>query len=113
MRMIPPRKQACSYAMLNKLEYSRARQAVFAASQMYTNVVDILALDFRSTVINLTLRDVIMAIPSDTDSASLFHSINPSWRGGYDFSYSPDDEKKASIMASGGLIPYLIFANQD
>ena len=112
MRMIPPRKQARSYAVLNKLEYARARQAIFSASQMYTNVVDILALDFRSSVINMTLREVIMAIPSDTDSASLFHSIDPSWRGGYDLSYSPDDEQKASIMASGGLIPYLIFFNQ-
>jgi hypothetical protein len=93
--------------MMNKMEQSRARQTIFRSELMHTPTSAILSLDFRSSIVKLTLRELIMAIPSG-DGTSLFHSIDDVWQGGYTFHYSPEYERVASMLANGGLLPYLL-----
>lgn len=107
MRLIPPKNEARNSGSVVKMEHSRARQAVFCSELMHTTTSTILSLDFRSSYLQSTLRELIMTIPSG-DGTSLFHSIDPAWQGGYSLHYSPEFEREASMLASGGLLPYLL-----
>jgi hypothetical protein len=108
MRLIPAKDQARNSWSIYKMEQSRARQAIFCSELMHSLTSDILSLDFRSSILKVTLRELIMAIPSG-DGTSLFHSIDDAWQGGYSFHYSPDFERAASMLANGGLLPYLLY----
>jgi hypothetical protein len=81
---------------------------VFLESLLHTTCMSFVGLDFKLTVFNKSLHNFIME-EKTRNGVQLFHSVDPSWQGGYSLHYHPEDEHAASMLANGGLLPKLYF----
>ena len=106
MRLVPPCADALNFASQAKLERSCSRQAGFRDTLMHATVSSFVAIDFKSTLFNKSLHDFIMEEKAK-GGYQLFHSADESWQGGHSLHYRPGDERAASMLINGGLLPKL------
>ena len=112
MRYIPTYNYLSSPKQRAKVQTLAARQEGFVSivqENCWHISFDIANLDLRSSEIGLSLRTVLMRIPSPKDPCRpLFHCINHTSRNGIKFSFLPDVSAFATSVIKG-LLPYLKF----
>jgi hypothetical protein len=75
---------------------------------MHATVSSFVAIDFKSTLFNKSLRDFIME-EKTKGGYQLFHSVDESCQGGHSLHYREEDERAASMLANGSLLPKLYY----
>ncbi|MGH2415553.1 MAG: hypothetical protein ACRDEA_18060, partial [Microcystaceae cyanobacterium] len=109
MMYIPPLRALCFYQAIDIYRQMRNRQAQTLVGMEESESFDIAELDCPSVRIgNLSLRDVIMAIPRPNHpDLPLFHHVEAKFqKEGHVFSYFPRYKQEAHNILLG-LIPYL------
>ena len=111
MRFVPSVNKLLDVNSLAKFKMLMNRQLGWSQQHQAKSRDDIIEIDTICNGTNLTLRDMIMAIPFETDVGitSLFASIDKKWNGqGFNFSYHPSKHAEANTTLKG-LFPRLAY----
>jgi len=112
MRLVPPFQSILSFLSKGKYASLVARQAALSSRLGYMNNREFttnLALDNPEPATGITLRQIIMSIPSQVfPNTPLFHTVDRLWESdtGVHYGFLPENEADAMSFVTG-LIPFL------